>query len=206
MDDVFLKERIELCKMMIARDSMDSVAEVSGLALALDIDHTHNLYKPLHDTIVSSYGRAFTEMRPLGKLSAKWSNFSDIELQATHKMLMYYRHKNVSHTEIIESRIQVYPKGATLSENVTTTNVQYGVLYQTFAPSELLNVQKLAGNITGRLLVEIERLMEILYGKNGIRIKNITDIISKEELELLEKARKETVYRGYVPKLFKPIT
>ncbi|NCU29448.1 hypothetical protein EOL73_02845 [Candidatus Saccharibacteria bacterium] len=188
----FLPERIELCKLIIARDSMDGVAEASGLALAMKIDHTHPLYKPLHDTIVSSYGRAFTEMRPLGKLSPKWFRFGDTELEKAHEMLMYYRHKNVSHTEVIESRVLLYPKGAKISKNITATNVQYGVLYQTFAPSELIAVQKLAGNIAGRLIAEIERLMHIIYGENGIYLSEITDVITDTELAQLEASRKKT--------------
>jgi hypothetical protein len=171
---------------------MDGVAEASGLALAMKIDHTHQLYKPLHDTIVSSYGRAFTEMRPLGKLSPEWSSFKDTEFEKTHRMLMYYRHKNVSHTEIIESRVLLYPKGARISKDVIAPGVQYGVLYQTFAASELIAVQKLAGNITGRLIVEIEKLMKTIYGEKGINIANITDVITKTELAQLETNRKKT--------------
>lgn len=89
---------------------MESVGEVSGLMLALKIDHTHHLYKPLHDAVVSSYGRAFTEMQPLGQLAKKWSKFEDEELKKTHRMLMYYRHKNVSHTDFIKGRVIIYPE------------------------------------------------------------------------------------------------
>ena len=66
-----LERRVELCKLMIAIDSMTAVAEASGLTLALKADQNHPLYRALHDTIVSSYGRAFTEMQPLGMAAPK---------------------------------------------------------------------------------------------------------------------------------------
>ena len=185
-----LKKRIELCKLIIARDSMTSVAEASGLMLALKIDHTHQLYKPLHDAVVASYGRAFTEIQPLGRLPKKWSKFSDDELKRTHTMLMYYRNKNVGHTDFIKGRVVIYPKGAKREDGSSAENVQYSVLFQAFAPTELIAVQKLAGNLAGRLMVEIDRSMTTLYGEQGKDLKVTTDLISEDELEQLQLARR----------------
>lgn len=185
-----LVQRIELCKLMIARDSMTAVAETSGLILALKIDHTHPLYKPLHDAVVSSYGRAFTEIQPLGRLSKIWSRFDNDELEKTHRMLMYYRNKNVGHTDFIKGRVVIYPKGAKLEDNSVAKNVQYSVLYQSFATTELIAIQKLAGNLAGRLIVEIDRLMTKLYGEQGKDLSDQTDLISEDELEQLRLAKR----------------
>ncbi len=168
---------------------MDAVAEASGLALALKLDHQHPLYKALHDTIVTRYGRAFTEMQPLGRLPKEWSEFDDAELQKAHRMLMYYRHKNVSHTDIIKGRVILYPKGAKLEDGSVAPNMQYGVLFQAFAPNELIPVQKIAGNLAGRLMMEIDKQMTALYGEQGKRLTNITDLIAENELEQLRQAK-----------------
>lgn len=195
-----LKQRMQLCKLIIARDSMESVAEASGLILTLKIDHTHKLYKPLHDAVVSSYGRAFTEMQPLGRLSKKWSKFDDNDLKKTHRMLMYYRHKNVSHTDFIKGRVVVYPKGAKMEDGRVAKNVQYSVLFQSFAQSELISVQKLAGNLAGRLMVEIDKLMTELYGEQGKNLMATTEIITNDELEQL-RLGKENGWRVKLRKL-----
>lgn len=189
-----LKQRAELCKLIIARDSMTTVAEASGLALALKIDHTHQLYKPLHDTIVSSYGRAFTEMQPLGYLPKKWSKFNDDEFKKTHRMLMYYRNKNVGHTDFIKGRVVIYAKGSKREDGSIAKNVQYSVLFQSFAATELIAVQKLAGNVAGRLIVEIDRLMTQLYGEQGKELKITTDLVTGDELEYLRQAKRKSFW------------
>lgn len=186
-----LKQRVELCKMMIAVDAMEAVAEASRLAMKLSADHTHPLYKALHDTIVSSYGRAFTEMRPLGRLDKKWSDFEHDELKRAHTMLMYYRHKNVSHTDVIKGRVVIYPKGAELGGGHIAPRPQYGVLMQSFAANELIAVQKVAGTVAGRLMVEIGKQMALLYGDEGKELKDTTDLISEEELERLSVSLKK---------------
>lgn len=186
-----LKQRIELCKMMIAVDAMESVAEAARLIEKLGADHTHPLYKALHDAIVTSYGRAFTEMRPLGLLSKKWSEFKDDELNRAHAMLMYYRHKNVSHTDVIKGRVIIYPKGAKLDEENIAPRAQYGVLMQSFAPNELIAVQKVAGTLTGRLTLEIGRKMALLYGDEGKDLREVTDLVSEEELNQLSLELKQ---------------
>lgn len=183
-----LKQRVELCKMMIAVDAMEAVAEASRLAMQLGADHTHPLYKALHDTIVSSYGRAFTEMRPLGRLAKEYSDFEDDELKRAHAMLMYYRHKNVSHTDVIKGRVVIYPKGAELGEGHVAPRPQYGVLMQSFAANELIAVQKVAGTVAGRLMAEIGKQMALLCGDEGKDLKDTTDLISEEELEQLRVA------------------
>lgn len=187
-----LKQRVELCKLIIARDSMNAVAEASGLILALKIDHTDQFYRPLHDTVVSSYGRAFTEIQPLGYLPKKWSKFDDDELKRVHHMLMYYRNKNVGHTDFIKGRVVIYPKGAKREDGGVAENVQYSVLLQSFAHTELIAVQKLAGNLAGRLMIEIDRLMTTLYGEQGKDLKATTDLVSEDELEQLRLARRGT--------------
>lgn len=187
-----LKQRVELCKLIIARDSMTAVAEASGLMLALKIDHTHQLYKPLHDTVVSSYGRAFTEMQPLGHLPNKWSKFDDGELKRVHRMLMYYRNKNVGHMDFVRGRVVVYPRNGKREDGGIAKNAQYSVLFQTFAPTELIPIQKLAGNLAGRLIVEIDRLMTAIYGDQGENLKTTTNLISEDELGQLQLARRNT--------------
>lgn len=183
-----LRQRVELCKMMIAVDAMESVAEASRLAIQLKADHTHPLYKALHDAIVTSYGRAFTEMRPLGRLHKKWSEFEYDELKRVHTMLMYYRHKNVGHTDVIKGRVIIYPQGAELDEVHVAPRTQYGVLMQSFAPSELTAVQKVAGTVAGRLMLEIDKQMALLYGDEGKDLKETTDLITPEELKQLSLA------------------
>jgi hypothetical protein len=186
-----LQKRELLGKYLIARDCMEAVAESSGLALALKIDHTHPLYKSLHDAVVISYGRAFTEMRPLGTLPDKWKKFDDINFQKTHQMLMYHRSKNVGHTDLINGRIRIYPVGSKLENGSIARNFHFSVLNQSFAPNELIAVQKLAGNITGRLLVEINNLFKELYGENGEQITGVSELFSQDELiELRQKKQK----------------
>jgi hypothetical protein len=171
--------------MMIAVDAMESVAEASGLAIKLKVDHTHPLYKALHDAMVTSYGRAFTEMRPLGRLHKKWSEFEHDELKKAHAMLIYYRHKNVSHTDVIKGRVIIYPRGAKLDDTHIAPRTQYGVLMQSFAPSELTAVQKVAGTVAGKLMLEIDKQMALLYGNEGKDLKETTGLITPEELKQL---------------------
>ena len=143
-----------LGKYMIARDCMEAVVQASGIALVLEVDHTHVLYRSLHDEIVISYGRAFTEIRPLGKLPGIWSKFDNDSLTQTHKKLMYHRSKNVGHVDIIPGRIRLHPVGTLLENGRETENVNYTVLTQSipFSSDEMIAIRHLAGNLTGRLM------------------------------------------------------
>jgi hypothetical protein len=68
-------------------------------------------------------------------------------------------------------------------------NVQYSVLFQSFGQSELLSVQKLAGNLAGRLMIEIDRIMTDLYGEQGKNLDATTEVVTDDELERLRLIR-----------------
>lgn len=184
-----LHRRRELYKLIVARDSMNSVAEAAGIAVALKADHNHPLYKVLHDNIVTSYGRAFTEMKPLGTLPAKWAKFDDKEHQEAHDMLMYHRNKSVGHTDYIKGKIVLFPKGSKRTDGHTTDRVQYEVLTQSFAPNAYIPIQKLAGNLAGRLDIEISKQMTTLYGEEGKDLIDITELITEEDLIELSQGK-----------------
>lgn len=186
-----LKKRVKLSKLIIAHDSMEVIHEASSIMLQSKLKYDDPLYKALHDTIISSYGRAFTEMQPLGSLPSKYKKLrGQQELKRVHAMLMYYRHKNVGHTDFVDGRIRVYPMGTKFESDAIAGMFSYSVLSQSFAPTEIINIQKTAGWIAGTLIHDISVLGRDVFGDSFEKLTVKQDLLSKEEVDLLRKKRK----------------
>lgn len=106
-----IKKRAEIYKLIIAKDSIDEAATTAGLVIGNSIGIHHPLYRPLHAAMVVTYGRAFSEMKPLWKIAPEWSQSDNPEDQRVHNALMNQRNKMVGHADHIPNRVLVHPRG-----------------------------------------------------------------------------------------------
>lgn len=180
-------KRAELYKLIVARDCMNSVAEATRLALKLDIDANHELFNTIHDFIVTSYGRAFSEMKPFGAISGKYGKIQDSELRRIHDMLILRRNKHVAHTDYIASKIVFYPPNTKRPDGSKDSKLQFEVLKNYFSHNVYNSILKLAGYQAGIMQANIEKAIISIYGENGVGIKEITELITVEDINALAK-------------------
>lgn len=181
-----LHERAQLYRLIIARDCMNSVAEGVQIALSLKVDTNHDLFNAMHDFIVASYGRAFVDMAPFGRISSKYEKLDDEEMTITHSMLMDRRHKHVAHTDYVPNRVVFYPPGQERPDGSISSRLQYEVLKNYFSHHAYQSIQKLAGLQTGRIIADIEKGIKRIYGDNGEKVIAVTELITVDELERLK--------------------
>ena len=106
--------RAQAYRLILARASIDEVAQTAQTAIEMNVDVHHELYRPLHAAIMIAYGRAFAEMKPLGTIPSKWSKFTDADEQHTHDILIRQRNQFLGHSDYIPNKIIVYPTGAVM--------------------------------------------------------------------------------------------
>ena len=185
-----LRRRRDLYRLIIARDCMNSVAETIQLAIKYKVNANHELFNIMHDSIVTNYGRAFVKMNPFGQISSKYEKLEDREMADTHKMLMYSRHKHVAHTEYFPNRVVLYPSGTERFDDSIASVPQFEIKKTYFSHHAYQSILKLAGWQTGMLLFDIENRIRELYGKNGEKIVDVTELITPDDVNLLKKQTK----------------
>jgi hypothetical protein len=186
-----LYERTQLYRLIIARDCMNSVAEAVQTALSLKVDTNHDLFNTLHDSIVTSYGRAFVEMDPFGRISSKYEKFDDEEMLLTHNMLIERRHKHVAHTDYIPNRIVFYPPDRKRPDGSASPKLQYEVLKNYFSHHAYQSILKLAGRQTGKMMVDIEERIKRIYGEKGEKVIDVTELITSDDIKQLKNQKKK---------------
>lgn len=183
--DTELRQRVQLYRLIIARDCMNSVAEFVQLALDSRVDTNHALFNAIHDSIISSYGRAFVDMDPFGRISSNYEKFDDKEMGAIHKMLIERRNKHVAHTDYIPGRVVFYPPGAKRPDSSISSRLQYEILVNYFSHHTFQSVLKLAGWQTGKMMADIEKSIKRIYGEDGEKVIDVTELVTPEEEKLL---------------------
>ena len=184
-----VKKRAEIYKLIIAKASIDEAAETAGLVIGNDLDVHHPLYRPLHAAMVVAYGRAFSEMKPLWKIAPEWSQFDNPEDQRVHNALISQRNKMVGHADHIPNRILIHPKGAVMDDGEVLERVQNDIGTNYIPPEDFTYIQRTAGGLVGRMSVAISERMTELYGEGGVNLLETIELITDNDIKILEKAK-----------------
>ena len=179
--------RAEAYRLTLARASVDEAAQTAQVAINMDIDPQHPLYRPLHTGIVIAYGRAFTEMKPLGTISSKWSKFSDADEQRIHDILMKQRNQFVGHSDHIPNKVIIYPKGVVMYGGEIAPRAQTEVLSNYINPARFNQILTLATDLRDRMAEHVSEILEKLYGPEGINLKETLELISEADISELKK-------------------
>lgn len=185
-----IQKRAEIYKLTIAKSSIDEAAITAGLIIGKKIDVSHPLYRPLHAAMVVAYGRAFSEMKPLWKIAPEWSLFDNPEDQRVHNALMNQRNTMVGHADHIPSRILVHPKGALMDNGEILARVQTDIGTNYIPPEDFTYIQRTAGSLVARMSIAISEKMTELYGEEGVNLQETIELITDDDIEVLEKAKK----------------
>lgn len=185
-----IQKRAEIYKLIIAKASIDEAAITAGLVIDKDIDVFHPLYRPLHADMVIAYGRAFSEMKPLWKIAPSWSQFANPEDQRVHNALMHQRNTMVGHADHIPNRVLLHPRGTVMDDGERLARVQYDIGTNYIPPKHFTYVQRVAGGLVGRMSIAISDRMTELYGEEGVDLVETIELISDEDIKVLEKAKK----------------
>jgi|GEM_PF-2173769 len=185
-----IRKRAEIYKLIIAKDSIDEAATTAGLVIGNSIDIHHPLYRPLHAAMVVAYGRAFSEMKPLRKIAPEWSQFDHSEDQRVHDALMNQRNKMVGHADRIPNRILIHPKGAVMDDGEVLERVQNDIGTNYIPPEDFTYIQRTAGGLVGRMSIAVSEQMTELYGEEGADLQETIELITDDDIEVLEKAKK----------------
>lgn len=169
---------------------MNSVAEAVQTALSFKVDTHHDLFNTIHDFIVTSYGRAFVDMDPFGRISSKYEKFDDEEMANTHEMLIEKRHKDVAHTDYIANRIVFYPPDVKRPDGSVSERLQYEIMKNYFSHHAYQSILKLAGWQTGKMMVDIENRIRRIYGENGEKVVRVTELITSNDIMIIKKSLK----------------
>jgi hypothetical protein len=178
--------RAEIYKLSIARSSIEEAAESAKLAMDTKVSHNNPLYRPLHAAMVIAYGRAFSEMKPLGKISSKWEKFKDPSDQRAHDAIMRQRNTMVGHADHIDERVMIYAEGDTMDNGEVAPRAQTVILTNYIPPDDFVYILKMAGGLVGRMSVALSNKMTELYGENGINLKDSFELITEDDLKELE--------------------
>lgn len=57
-------------------------------------------------------------------------------------------------------------------------------------PEDFTYIQRTAGGLVGRMSIAISEQMTELYGEEGINLQETIELITDEDIEVLEKAKK----------------
>ena len=184
-----IRRRAEIYKLSIARSSIDEAAEAANLVFNMKMDYENPLYRPLHAAMVIAYGRAFSEMKPLGKISSKWEKFDDESDQRAHDALMRQRNTMVGHADHISERVMIYAEGDTMDNGELAPRAQTVVLTNYIPPDDFISILKMAGGLVARISMAMSDKMTELYGEEGVNLKKSFELITEDDLKKLSKTR-----------------
>lgn len=130
MDDRQLgARRRSLARFALARADITAALQICELLLAQTHmpDH-HDAFWPFHYAVVASYGRPFTDNKPLGALPATWGRFDQPRLQHIHDSVIELRHKTVAHSDLEHRPVIIIAKGTVLAEGIVAPSTMVSVV------------------------------------------------------------------------------
>lgn len=198
-NDIQLKKKMQLYRLIAAKDSINSSRAAISTAIQLGVDENHPLFNSLTEAAINSYGRAFTIMRPFGTLPKKWSHFQDEEHQKAHNFLMNLRHTSVSHADHSTDKIIVYPAGVQRRGAEPSQWVSYEVKTTFLAPQEFGRALSLFNDLEPRLDQNINELLKDIY-EDGRLLIEPTELFSAEDLKQLDEINKRKDEASKKPK------
>ena len=120
---------------------------------------------PLQEALIVAYSRPFTHSEGLGALPSRWSRFADPQLQKRHDSAIALRNKVVSHTDVDEFRVHVYPRGVPGPDGVAYSKGA-GVAIATERPMLpwFKGMELLCQDLGSRLNQAVEQELQTLFG------------------------------------------
>lgn len=177
----YLHTKREAYKLLVALESITQAREINQLGLSLNVNEDHNLFHPIQASVIVSYGKAFTEMRPFGTISKKWTKFSEKDLQNLHNKLVYLRHKHIAHVDYIGDRVSVR-----LYEKDEQQHLRLRIATSVHTSKDMHEVESLCDDISNRMRRSVTDILNDL-GYTNIDVYGYKPLFSKEELtELME--------------------
>lgn len=154
-----------LYRLVIARSDIAAAMEGCDHLINGGIRAGHPLYWTMHNGIVVSYARPFTQNRPFGPLPAKWSTFDTRYFEELHRELLELRRKCVAHSDHDMRKVFIVPPGASMLDGDTNPNMNLGTAVQNWAlpPAKWRDVRDLCLNLGSSLSLEAETLLQLLY-------------------------------------------
>lgn len=188
----------ELYQLIVAQDSLNAAL------LTLDIlerqtssENNNALVDALQESLIVSYGRAFTEMKPFWKLSDDWSMFDDPSLQDCHDQLSRARHKRHAHVDYISQKVVMYPKHTLrISKDKVNERTNHVVKSQHYSEQAYPRIRKTIEVLYSKMNDRIRELtIEVYETRNDfnqpeelISINDLKDLLSKKEFDKLMAA------------------
>ena len=191
----------ELYQLILANDSLNTALSTLTILEELQISNSgdDSMFHALQESLIISYGRAFTEMKPFWKISDEWSKFDDVNQQACHDQLSKARHKRYAHVDYFPEKVIMYPKGTLkISEDKFNEHTNHVVKFQVYSYHAYpLMRQTIQMGLT-RMNYRIRDLIIDIY-ENREDFKQPEELISMDDLkELLSKKEYEKLMNNTI--------
>lgn len=188
----------ELYKLIVAQDSLNAaLLTLRVLEMQEASPENDPLINALQESLIISYGRAFTEMKPFWKLSDEWAVFDDPDQQACHDQFSSARHKRHAHVDYISQKVVMYPKGTLRisagKSNDRTNHVVKSQYYSERAyPLMRKTIEAAFSKMNSRireLTIEIfENRKDFNLPEELISIDDLKDLLTQKEFDKLSEA------------------
>ncbi len=144
-----------------------------------------SLYHQLFFSLVIAYSRPFTVSDRIGKLTKKWSKFTDPELQIVHSELLKFRNKMIAHNDPEIVKVYLIPKGVVFNfdgESIVNDEMAHVVKYKI---PDIENVEK----YYELCKFQIERILEYIHDKKDClpRISKIEGVPFEMNMETINR-------------------
>lgn len=189
-----LHQRRDLAHLICAENAIESAREaIHRLTTEVGSDLTNPLFTTLQEVVIIGYGRAFSEMRPFGRLdkTTRWAVFTEPNRQALHDRLMQYRNQMVAHTDFKPDSILVNPPGALRSDGNKQHSSAWGVEPVTvwLAPQYYHDIQMHLDSLGGQMQGTIQAHVNQIFG--GSTATTPFELLSQTDLDTLKAEGKK---------------
>ncbi len=159
----------QLQRLMIANSDIRAAKDACEFLLANPLPPFHSLQHAMAAAIVICYSRPFTTSRrnSLGCLPSEWIKFKNSKLQLAHNTLLKARSEIVAHSDSETRQIKVYPPNIKPKEPSLpkSSRIAFAIKTYTLSQSQIENSLDACEDLIARMMPEIERLLEEIYGK-----------------------------------------
>jgi hypothetical protein len=181
-----LHKRVELYRLILAADSIHSAQQALEIAIKDTISFGDDLFSIFHNSVVACYARAFTEMKPFGRISAKWEKFEDKRYAHVHQLLMEQRHKNVSHIDYLERKVVIYPPGGLKEEGYDSDDLLYVVKQEYYSAQDYKIMLDHMIALRNRMSEKSSLLLDEIYPRPS-ELQGPIELIAAEDVARLSK-------------------
>jgi hypothetical protein len=187
-----LYRRRDLCRLILARDSMNAALDAIQQIVSLGIEQGHPQFTTLQTALIASYGRTFLDIEPLGKISANWSKFKDKNRQWSHDQLYEHRMTQIAHVDFSIRKVMICPPRSKRTDGMWQApgSIGFEVGSSWFAEPAFLpmldHISKLTNEMHGKIMDELTSL----YWNDHTPTERF-EIIAKNDLETLARGKKK---------------